>query len=613
MCGIAGVVAAHSIDADRETEKVARMVRALKHRGPDDDGLSAHGRAVLGHTRLSIIDLSDAGHQPLANEDGTVHVVYNGEIYNFPTLRRALIEAGHHFSSNTDTEVLVHGYEQWGLDGLLERIDGMFAFALWDERQETLHLVRDRLGIKPLFFASRCGRLVFASEPKALIAYDEKAPPMRPEALLASLHHVAVPAPATMYEQYEALEPGTVLTWSAGDGAARVRRYWTWRRDPVIDDPAVAETKLWETLCASVERHLIADVPIGIFLSGGLDSSLVAAACAEIGRRVTCITIAIDDEQHDESGFARMVCERFGLEHRVLPMAADAGRAFEDGLADMFDEPFASSAALSAACIAQSAAQEFIVMLAGDGGDELFGGYKWYRQWIERYGRDGQRRPVAGAARAWARRLTGRRDDPADPLAGYARLLGALEPRLVARLFDPAWIDRCGTAIDPAAIYRDRDDLGATGFDRLQALDLQQFLPNVCLRKVDRTSMHFGLEVRVPWLDRSVVDVAASTSEQVRNPDGRLKGLVKRVARTRLPAPLLEKRKQGFSTPIRRWFPKERMLDEMRRTRDAGDWWRGVFANDAVSAAGALKGRPLWRIYMTWQWVRRHRGLTNTE
>jgi asparagine synthase (glutamine-hydrolysing) len=604
MCGITGFATTSRLAVAEDEGTLQRMLEAVRHRGPDDRDYFFDAHVALGHDRLSIIDLSPRGRQPMSNEDGRVRVVFNGEIYNFKELRGQLVAADHRFMSHSDTEVLVHGYEQWGLSGLLERIEGMFAFALWDAAQRKLYLVRDQLGIKPLYYMERADRLVFGSELKTLQTYEDQALQLDEAGLLLSLQHIGVPAPLTVYEGCRELEPGTWLSFDTNSGEIHSERYWSWHIEPQIHDPDQAMKLMWQTICSSVEKHLIADVPVGVFLSGGLDSSLIAAACAEVGYKPTCLTIAIDDPRHDESPYAAAVCQHYGLPHWVEQMNADAARPFDSRLATMFDEPFASSAALSAAYIAQLAAQRFKVMLSGDGGDELFGGYSWYPSWIGWYGEAGTPMSMWCRPGNTVRALLGRPHLPADPIDGYADLMGAYTPKQMMGLFDIDLVTRQSEAASAGAVYRRLDNPSLRGFDRLQSLDMQLFLPTVCLRKMDRTSMAFSLEVRVPLLDKTLAGLAGRISVEVRNPKGVMKGLLKTLASTKLPEKVLRKRKQGFSTPIRRWFQSTSMLEEITQDMAAGDWWRGVFAPSTVRTASRLKGRSLWRFWHTWRWVK---------
>lgn len=604
MCGIAGQIVQQTDPQaiSRARESVTGMVEALAHRGPDQNGLHIIGDAVFGHARLSIVDLSENGRQPMTNEDGSVMVSYNGEIYNAPALREQLID-GHQFRSRSDTEVLVHGYEAWGFVGLLERLEGMFAFALWDENLGHCFLARDVFGIKPLYYRHDGNCLAFASEVKSLLVLDDEPPQPDLTAILPSLQHIGVPAPATMYQGIAQLPPATWMRLETKPGRVTTQRYWRWSLAP--DDElteSAAMSLVWEGLCQSVEKHLLADVDVGIFLSGGFDSSLIAAACAEVGRKPTCLTIAIDDPNYDESAVAASLCRYYGLPHWVEKMDIDTGRDFDSNLADCFDEPFASSAALSAAYISRLAATRFKVMLSGEGGDELFGGYKWYDQWLAHYGQSGDQGAWWQAPHNTLRRWAGRRALPKAPMAGYAALMGAFSEAELTDLFSAKLL--ADFSADAVADYEAIDDSGFVGFDRLQSLDLQLFLPAVCLRKMDRCSMRYGLEVRVPILDRTMAALAGRVPAALRNPDGALKGLLKQLSRHKLPADLVAQKKQGFSTPISRWFPAADIVKQLATDMEAGDWWRPVFAPTAVDSAARMRGRRLWRFWHTWRWFK---------
>jgi asparagine synthase (glutamine-hydrolysing) len=289
-------------------------------------------------------------------------------------------------------------------------------------------------------------------------------------------------------------------------------------------------------------------------------------------------------------------------------MRADAAEPYDLKLAKMFDEPFASSAALSAAHISELAARHFKVMLSGEGGDELFGGYRWYRNWINWYGDKGKDVPLWTRPRNALRAMLGRTHMPADPLQGYAYLLGAYTRAEMESLFDAELLRQHPCAADASAAYRRIDDPSLRGFDRLQTLDVELFLPAVCLTKMDRASMAHSLEVRVPMLDNSVVNLASRLAVEVRNPDATLKGLLKRVARGKLPQRLLSKRKEGFSTPVRRWFSPAMIVDEIARDAAREDWWRGIFAPSVAHGTARLKGRALWRFWHTWRWVKHARA-----
>lgn len=608
MCGIAGFVTTSGNLSAESGKRLESMLNTLQHRGPDDRGTYIDAYTALGHDRLAIIDLSMSGRQPMSNEDGSVQVVFNGEIYNFKELSKQLVAAGHTFTSQTDTEVLVHGYEAWGLTGLLERIEGMFAFAVWDVRKRKLYLARDQFGIKPLYYLHRGNTLAFASEPKALVAWDTQPAEIDPAGLLLGFQHIGIPEPRTIYAGYRQLEPGMWLAFGVADAEPHLQRYWSWHIEPEIGDSREAARLLWKSICESVEKQLVADVPVGIFLSGGLDSSLLVAACAELGRDITALTIALPDSSQDESPFAAAVCRHFGVDHWIEPMDAAAALPYDARLATMFDEPFASSAALSAAYISELASRRFKVMLSGEGGDELFGGYKWYRSWVKWYGMTGRRVPLWQRPRNALRALSGRSHRPADPMDGYADLMGGFSKQQITGLFNAELLRGCAMASNAGTYYRSIDNPLLQGFDRLQSLDMQLFLPAVCLRKMDRTSMANSLEVRVPLLDLAVARVAAKIDVRVRNPNNNLKALIKQLASDKLPAAVVNKKKKGFSTPVRRWFSPNEIIKEIQADMAQGTWWKAVFSANADQAVRQLRGRALWRFWHTWRWVKTHGG-----
>ena len=539
--------------------------------------------------------------------DGRYALTYNGEVYNYAALRGELVAAGHIFASHTDTEVLVHGYEEWGLAGLLERVRGMFAFAIYDQAKGTVHFARDPFGIKPLFIHEDEQGLTFASEPKAVEAFLGRSLAINGHMLVEGLHHMLVPSPHTVFSEMAQLEAGRSRTVALDGSADTTGRYWHWSPSADVTDADAARELVWAKLVESVERHLVSDVPVGVFLSAGLDSSLVAAACAELGVKPTCLTLAIDDPQYDESPIAAELCALYGFEHWVKRMGPDECRRWNDQIGGVYDEPYGVSGALNALEVCGVAAERFRVMLSGDGGDEVFGGYGWYADWLKEYGVDGRGRSpwskVRSAVRGWA----GRRALPNDALAGYAQLVSAFTEREVAALFSPGVLGRSSTD-SYQSLHTEARARGLTGFDYLQWLDMGQFLPDVCMSKMDRASMHHGLEVRVPMLDLGLVEAAGSIAWATRNPGLELKGLLKQVAREKLPASVVGKRKQGFAIKTSHWLPTETIVAEVLRDMQAGDWWRGVFHPQVDRAVAKLRGRQAWRFRQTWCWVKQHVG-----
>ena len=540
----------------------------------------------------------------MGDGQGRVHVTFNGEIYNYRELRGHL-ERQHRFASDTDTEVLVHGYLEWGLQGLLERIRGMFAFGMWDEERGLLHLVRDHLGIKPLVWARDGERLAFASEPKALHAYFGAPPAPSPTGVVLGLHTLGVPAPWSAHDGYQQLEPGSWLTFSVASNWPTEGRYWRWTPDPRSIGHAEAERAVWSTLVDSVQRHLVSDVPVGLLLSGGLDSTLVAAACAELGSRPVCFTLrAAEDPQGSEAAPAAAVCRRFGFEHHVIVADAGQAREVEQLLPAVYDEPYGSSAALNALVLSREVARHVKVVLGGDGGDELFMGYSWHRRWPELYGLGGRRRRWSRRLLNRFRTLTGLPHWSSDPLAGYAQLVGSLPPGAASGIFAPSLLARCDTDPDGIEVYRQHDRSGLDWRNRLQALDLELFLPDACLTKLDRASMAFGLEVRVPLLDFEMVRLAAALPQEIRSPRGEPKAILRRIARVRLPEPVWDRPKQGFGAPVERWFDGNEFLRELARDLERDAWWRAWFSPRLPQVLQRLSPPRRWRVLQTWRWLK---------
>ena len=542
------------------------MTERLAHRGPDDLGVFRDDPAALGHTRLSLIDL-EGGRQPMGDGQGEVTVVFNGEIYNFASLRRELEALGHCFRTRSDTEVIPHAWRQWG-EGCVERLRGMFAFALWDARTRTLVLARDRLGIKPLYYTVAGERLLFASELKALFAGAPLPRRLDAEALHDYLTLLVPWAPRTLFAGVSALEPGALLV--VRDGCFAPRRYWEPRLqpDPSLDEASALdafEARLQETL----RDQIVADVPVGAFLSGGIDSSLLVAYLAPARREpLDTFTIGFDDVRVDESSFARVVAERFGTRHHELRVRlGDGGAALVERVLDQFDQPFGDSSAIPTWLVAQKTREHVKTVLSGDGGDELFGGYTMYRV-AAQVGRlrrwpEAARRGVAVAA--WAAALAGqsetaRKLNKALALAGLsaAEALCALrtyfdEPGK-RRLYRPEQAQRVAglrTAdrfADELARQRaDASDLPTA----LAACDLRHRLAGDMLCKVDMMSMSHGLEVRVPLLDERIVDLALRLPPSLRLRGRVTKYLLRRAARRRLPAVIARKPKGGFEIPLR--------------------------------------------------------------
>jgi len=563
MCGIAGFVERDG-GAGPSREQRAVLVQAMcdviRHRGPDDEGFYVHDGVALGMRRLSIIDVA-TGHQPITNEDGTIWVVFNGEIYNYRELRSALERLGHRFRTATDTETIVHAYEEWG-EAAFTHLRGMFGIALWDARARKLLLVRDRAGIKPLFYAESARRLVFGSEIKSILASGEVAPQLEPQALDHYLSFLYTPRTGSIFKGIHKLPPGHLLSWSADQ--YEVRPYWTLPKDETFQgtDQDAVQT-LRSVLADAVSSHMVSDVPIGAFLSGGIDSGVVVGLMAEASPRpVKTFSIGFDEPDFDELAAARRTAEHFGTDHHEFVVRPDA-LSILDSLVDHFDEPFGDVSAIPTWYVSQLAAQHVKVALSGDGGDELFGGYDRYfahprveafDRWTGRLGRR-----LAGAAWRWVphgqRGRNFLRHVAQDPRGRYADAVAYFQPDEKAALFSTAFRRTVDTGSAASALAsRFEAFAGLDWHSQMMRVDFETYLPEDVLTKVDRMSMAHSLESRVPLLDQAVVQFAASLPSHMKIRHGERKHVFKRAASTILPAEVLARRKQGFAVPIGLWF-----------------------------------------------------------
>jgi asparagine synthase (glutamine-hydrolysing) len=551
MCGICGIATTRrAVDPDG----LAAMSATLAHRGPDSEGMFVDGGVGLAARRLSIIDL-DTGDQPIANEDGTVVVVQNGELYNYEELTHKLVRAGHRFRTHGDTEVLVHAYEEWG-PRFVERVRGMFAVALWDSRRRRLVLARDRFGIKPLYYRADDEGIMFASELRALPRGEIDL-----DALEGFLAFNSVPAPYSIFEGTRKLPPGHLLVW---DGGVELERFA--RPTPVPagetrgEDEAELVEELRTRLRDSVRAHLVSDVPVGVLLSGGVDSCALAALAAdESSEPLRTFSIGFEERTFDELADARLVAERYGTQHRELVVRPDAALLLP-ALADAFDEPFADSSALPTYLVSQLAASDVKVALSGEGGDELFGGYYTYAADLlaERFG------GAASLARPLVERLpTSTRkvsfDYRAKRFVRAARLPALERHHGWKEIFSAdarAELTGRRSAFDPVDLLRARYDEteGAELLARLQDVDLGTYLVDDLLVKTDRASMAHSLEARVPFLDSVVAGFALAlpTRHKVRGLSK--KRLLRKAVAPLLPDRIVNGRKRGFSIPAAAWL-----------------------------------------------------------
>jgi asparagine synthase (glutamine-hydrolysing) len=590
------------------------MAATLAHRGPDDSGVwtSPDGAVALAHRRLSIIDLSPLGHNPMSYGDGRLWITFNGEIYNFLELRRELEGAGHRFRSHTDTEVILAAYDEWGVD-CVQRLVGMFAFALWDEPRRRLWIVRDRLGKKPLYYTDGDGPFRFASELKAILADPTFARDIDPVAVRLYLRYGYIPSPYTIYAKARKLPPAHYLLFE--HNRLSITRYW----DPLQfaltagpRDDATAEAELESRLATAVRQRMIADVPLGAFLSGGIDSSLVVAMMQEQSPTpVQTFTIRFDNPEYNEADHAAAVARHLRTEH--FEQTCDDGQmlAVVDRLTDMFDEPFADSSAVPTYLVSKIARERVTVALSGDGGDELFFGYPRYRYHAMAGSLLRLPRSVRHAAAFGAARLPTRR------MRRVAEVLRSEEEDRYSR-FISWWkqdeiVALTGTAALEAPLYADAlaRSAGLARDDRPGLLDLVSYLPEDILTKVDRASMAVSLEVRAPLLDHRLVELALGLPASLKWRGGSMKWILRRLLYKRVPRELLERPKMGFGVPLEDWL-RGPLRERMRSYCAGTDLEQLGIDPTAVRRmwAGFERGQTdrtslLWQMFQLIAWSRR--------
>jgi asparagine synthase (glutamine-hydrolysing) len=578
VCGIAGIVGPFG-----SPERTLAMTERLRHRGPDDAGLFAGEGVHLGHRRLSIIDLSSAGHQPMTVGDLTL--VYNGEIYNYRELRA---ELGGPFVSESDTEVLLRLYARHGAN-CVARLHGMFAFAIWDARRRTLFAARDRLGIKPFFYAEVPGGLAFASEPKALLALGPRSPD--PSAIVDYLSYKYVPSPKTAWQGIASLSPAHTLVW---DGSLRLERFWQPQSSETHRDEAAAVEEFSSRLRDAVVSHTVADTPVGVFLSGGLDSTAIVS---HLDAPQT-FTVGFDTGAREDAHFARLVAARLGTRHHEETVRAPDLEKALDAIPEIYDGPFGDSSGWATFIVAQASRRHVKVALSGEGGDELLSGYG-------RYGR------FLGAQSSVAMRLLARTLPPFSSAGRSVHRRGARGLDLYEALSSVFPLPQKRALLAPGLVPRDYDHLWALRrfwredlppAKRLQWLDLHTYLPDDLLVKADRASMAVSLEVRPPLLDHRLVEFALSLETSLLRRDGQDKWILRRSLAGRVPDEVLARSKQGFSMPVRRWVRDApgAVDDAMRRLARAG-----ILRS---ASRPRLGGEQLWSLLVLDRWSR-HAGL----
>jgi asparagine synthase (glutamine-hydrolysing) len=615
MCGIVGICEP-GLGAQVDRDLLERATDCLRHRGPDGSGFFVRDNVGLGHRRLSIIDLA-GGAQPMFNEDGTVAVVFNGEIYNYRELQSELEGLGHRFTSSCDTEAIVHAYEQWGTE-CLQRFVGMFAFAIWDDRDRSAFIARDRLGKKPVFYHFANGRLVFGSELKALLEHPAVPRKVDPGALDDYLAYSYVPSDRCIFAGVSKLPPAHWMRWK--DGALQVQPYWKvdFAPGPELREEEWAE-RVEEALRRSIRLRLRADVPLGVFLSGGIDSSAIAAlASQELSGTVKTFSIGFRHADFDELPYARLVAERYQTDHHEL-VVEDRDVSALGELAYHLDEPFGDPSALPTFMVCREARKHVTVCLSGDGSDEIFAGYRRYRDaqqmaridWIPPGLRLGLSQGISRflPTAVWGRGFLERfgQSGAGRYFAQLSEFTAAERHALLADLGPGVVTDgpRCFEAslADPAP------DLVA----RLQLIDQRNYLPDDILVKVDRTSMQSSLEVRAPFLDHLLVELVNKAPTRLKLREDRGKYLLRKILEPHLPAPILSRRKMGFGLPIKHWF-RGSMEDHARDMLLSAESRSGRFlARAAITRTieGHARGmrdlsRQIWVLLMFEHWCRRY-------
>jgi len=641
MCGITGFVSFEPAPEQALLARATAMADTLLHRGPDAGASWADPDAgfATGHRRLSIVDLSAAGAQPMVSQFGRFVISYNGEVYNAGELRPELEAKGYVFRGHSDTEVIVEACAEWGVEATVRRLIGMFAFALWDRSARKLWLVRDRLGIKPLYWGQFGKLFLFGSELKALRAHPDWPVEVNRDAIAAFMRFNYIPTPHSIYRGVHKLPPGAMLEID-GEREPRIARFWALddiiesaQRDPFVGSDAEAEEALAGLLGDAVERRMIADVPLGAFLSGGIDSSTVVALMqSRSARAVRTFSIGFEEEEYNEAHFAKAVAAHLGTDHTELYVTHDEARDVIPRLTEIYDEPFADSSQIPTYLISALTRRYVTVALSGDGGDELFCGYNRYfhaqslRPYLAAVPAP-MRRVAAGAIRAlppgvWnrAQRLAPRRMRAPNLGEKLHKLAGVMLQdedqtylQLLSQFQNPNELVNGGTEPPTIIASPQAKRVVPDYVERMQYLDTVTYLPDDILTKVDRASMAVSLEARVPIIDHRVVEFAWRLPARMRFRDGQSKWILRRVLRRFVPDSLINRPKMGFGVPIDHWLRgplrdwAEDLLSEAALTRD------GLFNPQPIRArwAAHLQGREnwqysLWTVIMVQDWLARN-------
>jgi asparagine synthase (glutamine-hydrolysing) len=627
MCGVCGIFAFNDgFDADERL--VERMSDRMVHRGPDDGGTwaSRDRRLAFGHRRLSIVDLSAAGHQPMTNEDGTVWITYNGEVYNHAKLRPELERKGHVYRSHTDTETIIHLWEEEG-PRCVERLQGMFAFAIWDERKRELFLARDRLGVKPLYYSFQPGGLVFGSEIKALLEHPAVVADLDEDAFSHYLTFACTPAPTTLFAGIRKLAPAERMIVRP-DGSSHTETYWSPFSDRAAAevaelDEAGAQERLIELLRASIAKRMMADVPFGVFLSGGVDSSTNVALMSELTDPVRTFSVAFADyPQYNELDHARRIADRYKTDHHEVIIDSDDLESFIPELIYHQDEPIADWVCVPLYFVSQLARSTgTIVVQIGEGSDEIFHGYEWLARHVQfqrRYAaplarlprplRHGVGRLGIAASRRVGRgesyaQLLSRAAHGRQPFLGGAVVYdGDLKQKVLTRRPYADSLDVTESS------WREAESAGADLLQKMTYVELKRRLPELLLMRVDKMTMATSVEARVPFLDHDLVEFAVALPPDLKQRNGVGKYLLKKAVEPLLPHDLVYRRKQGFGAPVAEWFRGDFGERAQRAIRESSLAERGLLDYDTIDALwgahrrGANWGMQLWNLLNVSAW-----------
>jgi len=594
MCGLVA-----SVGLENKKQKKGAALSSLSHRGPDAAGewLSTNEDVWLGHCRLSIVDLSNAGHQPMNNEDLSLWLICNGEIYNYPDLRSRLEGLGHQFYSNSDNEVILHAYEAWG-EKCLEKMEGMFAFVLWDEKNKQLFAARDRVGIKPLYYTMQQEGVILSSEAGAILHLLPEKPSLDPLALAYILSLGYVPTPLSVWHGLKKLEPGSYLIWNKISG---LNTYSYWQPPDYIEEQHPNTQEVWSSLFQIVtKQHLLSDVPLGMFLSGGLDSSSLALCLQQLGQDIEAITISLSNSERDESPIAELVAKQLGMRHQIFPIAVEDVNELLQRTMAAFDEPQAYGALLTMYLVSQQASRRYKVVLAGDGGDEVFGGYTWYQNL----------QPLTSYSKRKLLRKNASVKETEQAMVAFSH--SSVLHRHAWRVFPRYLPEELEQLFSPLGL-RFGDEEMLAPFHRyyvpklplrraLQRIDLMTFCSGSILAKVDRASMAHALEVRVPFLDRRIIEWGLTTPVAKRE-FSETKPVLRDFLSTNMPPEVLSHPKQGFSLGVMSNYDWNKAIERI----DEGFLVKNGFVNntwkDLLKEGIPYRTGRIWGLLCITEWA----------